>query len=100
MSRIDKKTVNWCCKVIRRDAFRNAKNDDPDLGFLPATIRLNKRITKSFFNIPKKDLHNKNKRAVFLMNAMECTDNMLHKFNDYWHYMPTAETYYRDDEVD
>lgn len=88
MAKINKKTVDWCCKVIRKDMWRYAKKDDPDLGYLPAAVRVNKRLTNSFLNIPKKDLHNKNKRAVFLRDAMFCTDTMLKRFNEEWTNIP------------
>ena len=96
MSKIDKKTVDWCCKVIRKDMRRYAKKDDPDLGYLPAAIRVNKRITNCFLSIPKKDQHNKNKRAVFLCDAMICTDTMLKRFQNDWRDIPYVNSSFAD----
>ena len=84
MAKINKKTVDWVCKIMREDARKNVKKDNPDLGYLPAALRVRERLTKSFLSIPKKDLHNKNHRAVFLSDAMSCADTMLKSFDSDW----------------
>lgn len=94
MAKIDKKTVDWVCKIMREDALKNRKNDNQDLGYLPSAIRVSKRLTKGFMNIPKKDLHNKNKRAVFLADAMICADTMLESFFRDWSTITSFEANY------
>lgn len=94
MAKINKKTIDWVCKIMREDARKNRKNDNQDLGYLPSAIRVSKRLTKGFMNIPKKDLHNKNKRAVFLRDAMSCADTMLESFFRDWSTNTSFETNY------
>ena len=97
MSRIDKKTVDWVCKIMREDARKHAKKDNPNLYYLPAALRVRERLNKSFMSIPKKDLHNKNKRAVFLLNAMSCADIIADSFVNDWCYITSYENnYYRN----
>ena len=84
MWKINDKTVKWVTKIMREDARKNVKKDNPALGYLPAAIRVRERLTKSFLNIPKKDLHDKNSRAIFLVNAMDCADTILKSFDSDW----------------
>lgn len=82
--KIKEKTVDWVCKIMREDADKNKKKDNPDFGYLPSALRVRERLQKSLFNIPKKDLNNKNKRTMFLIEANECADMMLRSFDNKW----------------
>jgi len=84
MAKINKKTVDWVCKIMRQDAFKNSKKDNPDLGYLPAAKRVQQRLTKGFLSIPKKDLNNKNQRTRFMMEAMTCADTICKSFDTNW----------------
>ena len=37
--KIKEKTVDWVCKIMREDADKNKKKDNPDFGYLPCLLK-------------------------------------------------------------
>ena len=95
MAKINDKTVQWVCKIMRQDARKNAQKDNPAFGYLPAAIRVQQRLTKGFMNIPKKDLHKGNKRTMFMLDAMSCADKICQSFDMFWQDYDCFESNYR-----